>query len=97
MRLDGMRASYDEVMSIGRKQGHTAEKILLSLLEAENTERETRGLRYRLGQARFPIQKEASDFDFPASDVDAEDRGTPRGRVFEVKNQRDICWRLWYG
>jgi DNA replication protein DnaC len=72
MRLDGMRASYDEVMSIGQKQGHTAEKVLLSLLEAENAEREARGLRYRLGQAKFPIQKEVSEFDFTASEVCAE-------------------------
>jgi DNA replication protein DnaC len=72
MRLDGMRASYDEVMSIGQKQGHTAEKVLLSLLEAESAERQTRGFRYRLGQAKFPIQKEVSDFDFTVSEVCAE-------------------------
>jgi DNA replication protein DnaC len=77
MRLDGMRASYDEVMSIGQKQGHTAEKVLLSLLEAESVERESRGLRYRLGQAKFPIQKEVSDFDFTASEVSA-------GRIEEL-------------
>jgi DNA replication protein DnaC len=71
LRLEGMRSAYDEVSSIGQKQGHTAEKVLLSLLEAESVERETRGLRYRLSQAKFPIQKEVSDFDFTASQLDA--------------------------
>jgi DNA replication protein DnaC len=72
LRLEGMRAAYDEVSSVGQKQGYTAEKVLLSLLEAESVERETRGLRYRLAQARFPIQKEVSVFDFGASKVEAE-------------------------
>ena len=77
LRLEGMRAAYDEVSSIGQRQGHTAEKVLLSLLEAESVERETRGLRYRLGQVKFPIQKEVSGFDFTASAVDA-------GRIEEL-------------
>ena len=64
MRLEGMRAAYDEVSSVGQKQGYTAERILLSLLEAESVERETRALRYRLTQAKFPIQKEVNGFDF---------------------------------
>lgn len=71
MRLEGMRQAYDEVSSIGQKQGYTAEKLLMSLLEAESVERETRGLRYRLSQAKFPIQKEISGFDFTCSAVDA--------------------------
>jgi hypothetical protein len=41
MRLEGMRAAYDEVLSIGQKRGYTAEKVLLSLLEAESAEQET--------------------------------------------------------
>lgn len=71
LRLDGMSAAYDEVSSTGQKQGHTVERVLLSLLEAESVERETRGLRYRLSQARFPIQKEVSGFDFGESELDA--------------------------
>jgi DNA replication protein DnaC len=71
MRLEGMRAAYDEVSSVGQKQGYTAERIILSLLEAESVERETRALRYRLTQAKFPIQKEVSGFDFTVSEVDA--------------------------
>ena len=70
-RLEGMRSAYDEVSSIGQKQGYTAEKILLSLLEAESVERETRGLRYRLSQAKFPISKEVSGFDYTSSVVEA--------------------------
>jgi DNA replication protein DnaC len=43
---------------------------LLTLLEAEVTERGARNLRYRLGQARFPIQKELEHFDFTATQIE---------------------------
>jgi len=70
LRLDGMRSAYDETFAMGQKHGDTPEKLLLTLLEAEAAEREVRGLRYRLGQARFPIQKELEHFDFSRSQVD---------------------------
>lgn len=35
------------------------------------TERDCRSLRYRLSQARFPVQKELETFDFSVSPVDA--------------------------
>jgi len=70
LRLDGMRMAYDETLAIGQKRGDTAEKLLLSLLDAEMTERTVRSLRYRLGQARFPIQKELEQFDFSAARVE---------------------------
>jgi DNA replication protein DnaC len=71
LQLSGMRAAYDELVAIGQKQGHTPEKLLLSLLLAEETERDGRSLRYRLSQARFPVQKELEQFDFSAAQVDA--------------------------
>jgi len=70
LRLEGMRSAYDEAFAIGQKRGDTSEKLLLTLLEAEVTERAGRSLRYRLGQARFPIQKELEHFDFTVAQVD---------------------------
>ena len=70
LRLEGMRTAYDELFAIGQKRQDTPEKFLLSLLEAEMTERAGRSLRYRLGQARFPIQKEVEQFDFSVAQVD---------------------------
>jgi len=70
LRLDGMRSAYDETFAVGQKRGDTAEKLLLTLLEAEVTERSARSMRYRLAQARFPIQKELEYFDFSAAQVE---------------------------
>lgn len=71
LHLSGMKSAYDELMAGVRKKGHSPEKLLWSLLEAEMTERDCRSLRYRLGQARFPVQKELETFDFSVSPVDA--------------------------
>jgi DNA replication protein DnaC len=70
LRLDGIRSAYDETFAVGQKRGDTAEKLLLTLLEAEVTERSARSLSYRLGQARFPIQKELEHFDFTVAQVE---------------------------
>jgi DNA replication protein DnaC len=60
----GMKSAYDEILAAGQKHGYTTEKVLLSLLEAEVAERAGRSLRYRLHQAKFPVQKELEEYDF---------------------------------
>jgi len=70
LRLEGMRSAYDEAFAVGQKRGDTPEKLLLTLLEAEVTERSARSLRYRLIQARFPIQKELENFDFTVAQME---------------------------
>jgi DNA replication protein DnaC len=69
LRLFGMRSVYDEILAAGLKQRHTPERLLLDLLEAEVAERELRSIRYRLGQARFPVDKDLDSFEFSASPV----------------------------
>ena len=70
LRLGGMRSAYDELMAGVQKKGQSPEKFLYSLLEAEMTERDCRSLRYRLGQARFPVQKEVESFDFSDTPIE---------------------------
>lgn len=69
LSLYGMKAVFDEVLSAGIKSRATPEKILLDLLEAEMAERRVRSIRYRMGQARFPVDKDLDRFDFAASPV----------------------------
>ena len=70
LRLGGMRSAYDEISSCAQKKGYSAEKIILTLLEAEMAEQSAKKLRYRLAQAKFPVQKELEGFDFSATPVD---------------------------
>ena len=67
--LYGMKASFDELIAAGIKQRATPEKILLELLTAELAERRVRSIRYRMGQARFPVDKDLDQFDFSQSPV----------------------------
>lgn len=69
LHLPGMRSALDEVLAAALKQRHTPERVLLDLLEAELAERTARSIRYRLGVARFPVDKELAGFDFSASPV----------------------------
>lgn len=69
LHLQGMKSVLDEVMAAGLKQRHTPERLLLDLLEAEVAERTTRSIRYRLGLAKFPLDKDLDSFEFSASPV----------------------------
>ncbi|MEI7833485.1 MAG: IS21-like element helper ATPase IstB [bacterium] len=69
LHLSGMRAAFDEVLAASLKQRHTPERIILELLHTEVAERSARSIRYRLGLAKFPTEKDLDSFDFSASPV----------------------------
>lgn len=70
LKLRGMQEVYDEVLASGRKQRAIPEKVVLELLKAEAAERRLRSIRYRLGQARFPMSKDLDSFRFAEAPVD---------------------------
>jgi DNA replication protein DnaC len=67
--LYGMRATFDELIATGIKQRATPEKVLLDLLTAELAERRIRSIRYQMGIARFPVEKDLDHFNFNESPV----------------------------
>lgn len=67
--LYGMKATLDEILATGIKTRSTPDKILCDLLEAEMAERRVRSIRYRMGLARFPVDKDLDRFDFSVSPV----------------------------
>jgi DNA replication protein DnaC len=69
LKLQGMRMAFDEVVAAGMKTRATPEKILLELLAAEAAERKMRSIRYRLGLARFPVDKDIDTFRFEGSAI----------------------------
>lgn len=70
LSLYGMKSVIDEVLATGIKQRSTPDKILLDLLEAELAERKAKSIRYQMGLAKFPINKDLDRFDFNSSPVD---------------------------
>jgi DNA replication protein DnaC len=67
--LYGMKATFDELIATGIKQRATPEKILLDLLTAELAERRIRSIRYRMSQAKFPVDKDLDHYEFAESPV----------------------------
>ena len=67
--LYGMKVTFDEILASGIKSRATPDKILCDLLEAELAERQVRSIRYRMGLAKFPVDKDLDRFDFTASPV----------------------------
>jgi len=70
LKLTGMRTAYDEVLASATKTHASPEKIILALLETEQSERRLRAIRYQMSQAKFPFAKDLDSFDFGASPAD---------------------------
>jgi DNA replication protein DnaC len=69
LKLYGMRAAYDEVMTAGIKRRHEPPRILGDLLAAEITEKRARSIKYQLTIAKLPLTKDVDDFDFAGTPV----------------------------
>ena len=69
LKLSGMLAAYEEVISTTPSGSMNPEQVVFDLLQAESADRRLRGIRYQLGQARFPITKDIDNFDFQGSQV----------------------------
>ena len=69
LKLTGMRAAFDEVLSHGVKRQHPVQQIIGDLLAAEIAEKQARSIRYQMAIAKLPLAKELADFDFTASPV----------------------------
>jgi DNA replication protein DnaC len=67
--LYGMKATFDEILASGIKSRATPDRIICDLLEAELVERQVRSIRYRMGLAKFPVDKDLDRFDFTATPV----------------------------
>jgi DNA replication protein DnaC len=69
LKLFGMRAAYDEVMSSGIKRRHEPARIVGDLLAAEIAEKQARSIKYQLTIARLPLAKDLDEFVFAGTPV----------------------------
>ncbi len=69
LKLVGMKAAYDEVLSNALKRQHAAQDIVGSLLQAEIAEKQARLIRYQVAAAKLPLIKEVADFDFSGTPI----------------------------
>ena len=69
LKLAGMRAAYDKVITAGLRAQHSVQRIIGELLLAQLADNRARSTAYRLGVARFPVMKNLAEFDFSVSPV----------------------------
>ena len=69
LKLFGMRAAYDEVMTTALKRRHEPPRIVGDLLAAEIAEKQARSLKYQLTIARLPLAKDLDDFTFAGTPI----------------------------
>lgn len=70
LKLYGMATAYDEAVVQGSRRKQTVEEILAALCQAETAERQVRSIRYQMGIARLPVQKDLDTFVFADAKVD---------------------------
>ena len=69
LKLAGMRAAFDEVLTNGVKRQHSVQQIVGDLLAAEIAEKQARSIRYQVAAAKLPLAKELADFEFTGSPI----------------------------
>jgi DNA replication protein DnaC len=69
LKLFGMRAAYDEVMTTALKRRHEPPRIIGDLLAAEIAEKQARSLKYQLTIVRLPLAKDLDDFTFAGTPI----------------------------
>ncbi len=69
LKLYGMKAAYDEIMTTAVKRQHEPQRIVGDLLNAEINEKHARSIRYQLTTARLPLAKDLEDFEFGGTPI----------------------------
>ncbi len=55
LKLYGMKAAYDETLSVALKRSHEPQRFVGDLLRAEISEKQARSIKYQLTIAKLPL------------------------------------------
>lgn len=69
LKLFGMKAAYDEILTTALKRQHEPQSVVGDLLTAEISEKQARSIKYQMTIARLPLAKEIDEFDFADTPV----------------------------
>jgi DNA replication protein DnaC len=69
LKLAGMRAAFDEVLTDGLKRKRPIQRIVGELLEAEIADKRARSIKYQMSVAKLPLARELADFAFADTPV----------------------------
>jgi DNA replication protein DnaC len=69
LKLNGMKAAFDEIMATAIKRQHEPQRIVGDLLNAEINEKQARSIKYQLTIAKLPLAKDLDDFKFEGTPI----------------------------
>lgn len=69
LKLFGMRAAFDEIVTTALKRQHEPQQVIGDLLRAEIAEKQARSIKYQLTIARLPLAKDVADFTFEGTPI----------------------------
>jgi DNA replication protein DnaC len=70
--LSGMRAAYDEIVTVGIKRQHGVEKVIGALLKVEIAAKQARSINYQMTLAKLPLAKELADMTFGGTPINGD-------------------------
>jgi DNA replication protein DnaC len=69
LKLYGMRAAFDEIITMAIKRQHEPQRVVGDLLTAEITEKQARSIKYQIAIAKLSLAKDIDDFHFDTTPV----------------------------
>jgi DNA replication protein DnaC len=69
LKLYGMKAAFDEIITTAVKRQHEPQNIVGDLLRAEISEKQARSIRYQITIAKLPLAKDIDDFVFDGAPI----------------------------
>jgi DNA replication protein DnaC len=69
LKLYGMKAAFDEIITTAVKRQHEPQRIVGDLLTAEISEKQARSIKYQITIAKLPLAKDVGDFVFDNAPV----------------------------
>ena len=64
LKLYGMKAAFDEIISTAVKRQHEPSRVVGDLLQAEISEKQARSIKYQMTIAKLPLARDIDDFVF---------------------------------
>jgi DNA replication protein DnaC len=69
LKLFGMKAAFDEIVTTAVKRQHQPQRVVGDLLKAEISEKQARSIKYQLTIARLPLAKDIDSFTFEGTPI----------------------------
>lgn len=86
LKLYGMKAAYDELVTHAVKRQYLPQQVIGELLQAEIHEKQARSVRYQMTIARMPRAQDVEDFQFADTPVNETlVRDLARGEFLDLK------------